>query len=98
MHQHSEQRGPECRVESSCRRILDLTFYGYFNPYIAGITSFNFHQDNGCIGFIILLKHIKRFLIQVSIPFIAKDIAIIRMLVTGGGQKQIKIWLIVINN
>ena len=52
--QHSGQRGPECRGESSCRRILDLTFNGYFNTYIADTTSFNFHQNNGCIGFTIL--------------------------------------------
>jgi len=33
---------------------FDLTFNCYFNTYIAGITSFYFHQNNGCIGFIIL--------------------------------------------
>jgi len=51
--QHSGQRGPEWRGQSSCRGILDLTFNGYFNTCIAGITSFYFHQNNGCIGFII---------------------------------------------
>ena len=54
MHQHSGQRGLEWRGESSCRRILDLTFNGYFKTYNAGIISFYFHQNNGCIGFIIL--------------------------------------------
>ena len=33
-------------------------------------------------------KHIIRFRIPVSIPFIAKDIAIIRLLVTGGGHLE----------
>ena len=62
-----------------------------FNTYMAGITVFNFHQDNGCIGFIILIlkKHLKRRRVQVSIPFIAKDIAIIRLSVTGGGHLEL---------
>ena len=54
MHRHSGERGPDWRRESSCRRILNLRLNGYFNTYIAGITSFNFHHNNGCIGFIIL--------------------------------------------
>ena len=33
-------------------------------------------------------KHIKRFRVQISIPFIAKDIAFIRLLVTGGGHLE----------
>ena len=33
-------------------------------------------------------KHIKRLLVQVSIPFIAKDIAIIKLLVTGGNHLE----------
>ena len=37
-HQRSGQRGSEWRGESSCRRILNVTFNGYFNPYIADIT------------------------------------------------------------
>ena len=32
--------------------------------------------------------HIKRLRVQVSIPFIAKDIAIIRIMVTGGGHLE----------
>ena len=55
---------------------------------MAGITSLYFHQDNGCIGFIILKKHLKRLRVQVSIPFIAKHIAILRLLVTGGGHLE----------
>ena len=55
---------------------------------MAGITSLYFHQNNGCIGFIILKKHLKRLRVQVSITFIAKDIAIIRILVTGGGHLE----------
>ena len=35
------------------KHILDLTFYGYLNTYMAGITSFYCYQNNGCIGFII---------------------------------------------
>ena len=31
MHQHSGQRGPEWRGESSFRRMLDLAFNGYIN-------------------------------------------------------------------
>jgi len=33
--------------------------------------------------------HIKRLRVQVSISFIAKDIAIIRILVTGGGRLEL---------
>ena len=33
-------------------------------------------------------KHIERLQVQVSIPFNAKDIALIRLLVTGGGHLE----------
>ena len=49
---------------------------------MAGITSSYFHQNNGCIGFIILKRHLKRLRIQVSVSFIAKDIAILSISVT----------------
>ena len=67
------------------KHILDLTFYGYFNTYMTGITLFNFIQYNGYIGFII---HRKRLQVHVSIQFIANDIVIIRLLVTGGGHLE----------
>jgi len=69
------------------KHILDHTFYGYFNTYMAGITSFYFHENNGCIGFIIL-KTSKTTSSSGSIPFTAKDIAILRLSVTGGGHLE----------
>jgi len=36
------------------KHILDLTLYGYFNTYMADITLFYCHQDNGFIEFIML--------------------------------------------
>ena len=63
-------------------------FYVHFKTYMAGITSVYFHQNNGCIGFIIL-QHMKRLRVQVSIPFLAIDIALVRLSMTGGGLLEI---------
>ena len=60
-------------------------FYGFVNTYVAGIT-FICYQNNGSIGFLTLSKHIKRLRVQVSIPFIAKYIAIISLSVIGGSH------------
>ena len=50
---HGEKENPNY-FNMFLKHILDLTFYGYFNTYMSGITSFYFHQNHGCIGFIIL--------------------------------------------
>ena len=74
---------------------LDLTFYGYFNTCMActaGVTSFCnfilFSSKQWLYWIYHTSKHIKRIRVQVFIPFIAKDVAIIRILVTGGGHLE----------
>ena len=55
---------------------------------MTGITLFYFHKTFSCIGFNIF-QDIKRLRVQISIPFRAKYIAVIRLSVTGGGHLEI---------
>ena len=72
-------------------RIL-YTFYGHFNA-LFGLYSFIFISFAKIIvaldsSYINTYTAVKRLRVQVSIPFIAKDIAIIRILMTGGGHLE----------
>ena len=55
------------------------------NTYMAGITYFIFIKIMVALDSSYSTKF-KRLRVQVSIPFIAKEIVIIRLSVTGGGH------------
>ena len=72
----------------------NYVYYIHFTVILTHVLASNalfsfFHQDNSCTGLLTHTSiHIKRLQVQVSIPFITKDIAIMRILVIGGGHLE----------
>ena len=74
-------------VKCVIKHILDLTFYGYLNTYMAGITLF-FSSKKWLHWIRHTSNQIKQLRVQVSILLIAKYLAIIRLSVTGCGHLE----------